>query len=275
MKKFIIIISFIIFVILITFLSNNMIDDDLDNKVGTRVNNETNNIIEDEVATEYSNLDGKTIAFLGDSLVEGYGNDYKGFDYYMQQSLPSSKFINNSRSGSTVTDNTGTDTIIMLNQVKTLEGNPDIIVFNGGSNDIMGYGLEFLNKDLKKEIGKVELDKTKMTDKSTVMGDFEEVIVELYKKYPDAELYYLDLFLMDDETLEKIAKNKNNIPDIKLRQDEFKEQIKVLCEKLNVKYIEIPDKSIETDKSYRQDDWIHLKEKAYQEISAYILENIK
>ena len=27
-------------------------------------------------------LDGKTIAFLGDSLIEGHGNDSKSFDYY-------------------------------------------------------------------------------------------------------------------------------------------------------------------------------------------------
>lgn len=80
---------------------------------------------------------------------------------------------------------------------------------------------------------------------------------------------------MDDETLEKIAKNKSNIPDIKLRRDEFYNQIRILCKKLNVKYIEIPDKSIEIEKKYRQDDWIHLKEEGYQAITPYILESLK
>ena len=141
MKKYIIIIAFIVITIFIAILSN---------------------IIDDE-------LDGKTIAFLGDSLIEGYGNEYRGFEYYMQPSLPNSKFINNSRSGSTVTDNTGTDNIVMLNQVKTLTGQPDIIVFDGGANDIIGYGLGFLDNALKKDIGTVNQEKDSMTDKSTVI----------------------------------------------------------------------------------------------------------
>lgn len=279
MKKIIIPIAFIIFVVLIAIWSNNMIDSDLDNKVDIEANNELdsriNNKIENEadVNSEYNNLDGKTIAFLGDSLIEGYGNDYKGFEYYIQSRLPNSKIINNSRSGSTVTDNSGTDNIIMLNQVKTLTGEPDIIIFNGGINDVIGYGLEFLNNDLKKDIGEVKLDEA--TPKTTVMGDFEEVIIQLKEKYPNAQLCYLQLFLMDDETLEKITKSKDNIPDIKLRRDEFYNQIKILCKKNNVKYIEISDNSIETEKKYRQDDWIHLKEEAYETITPYILESLK
>ena len=51
MKKYIIIIAFIVITIFIAILSN---------------------IIDDE-------LDGKTIAFLWDSLIEGYGNEYRGF----------------------------------------------------------------------------------------------------------------------------------------------------------------------------------------------------
>ncbi len=278
MKKWIIFIAFIIFFVLIGFLSNNIIDGDFDNKIYNKVdngNNQMNKKTVNEIDKNIyeSSLEGKTIAFLGDSLIEGYGNDYKGFEYYIQPSLPNSKIINNSRSGSTVTDNTGTDNIIMINQVKTLTEDPDIIIFNGGINDVIGYGLEFLNNDLKKEIGEVSLDK--VTDKNTVMGDFEEVILELQKKYPNAKLFYLQVFLMDDETLEKITKNKSNILDIKLRRDQFYNQIKILCEKLNVKYIEIPNKSIESDKKYRQDDWIHLREEAYKEITPYILENIE
>ena len=88
-------------------------------------------------------LDGKTIAFIGDSLMAGYGNNDRAFEYYLKEALPNSNFINNSRSGSTITDNTGTDNIVMINQVKTLTGEPDVIVFDGGANDIIGYGLGF------------------------------------------------------------------------------------------------------------------------------------
>ncbi len=247
MKKYIIIIAFIVITIFIAILSN---------------------IIDDE-------LDGKTIAFLGDSLIEGYGNEYRGFEYYMQPSLPNSKFINNSRSGSTVTDNTGTDNIVMLNQVKTLTGQPDIIVFDGGANDIIGYGLGFLDNALKKDIGTVNQEKDSMTDKSTVIGDFEEIIVELQKKYPNAKLYYLQLFLIDDETINKITIDESKKPEMKSRRDKFYSEIKILCKKRNVEYLEVANKFIETEKKYRQDDWIHLKEEGYQVLTPYILEKLK
>lgn len=178
MKKIIIVVAFIIFIILTAILSNSMLDNNLDTNVENKIDNKIRKE-EANVNKDYNSLEGKNIAFLGDSLVEGYGNNYKGFDYYMQISLPNSTFINNSRSGSTVTDNTGTDNIIMINQVKTLTENPDIIIFNGGINDVIGYGLEFLNNDLKKEIGQVSLEGN--IDKTTVMGDFEEVILELQK----------------------------------------------------------------------------------------------
>ena len=221
------------------------------------------------------NLDGKTIAFLGDSLMEGYGNDFRAFEYYLADSLPNSKFINNSRSGSTVTDNTGTDEIIMMNQVKSLTGEPDIIVFDGGANDIIGYGLGFLRNELKKEIGTVEPDKNKMSDTNTVIGDFEEVIVELQKKYPKAKLCYLQIFLIDDETIDKITIDESKKPEMKQRRDDFYEQIKILCEKRGVKYLKVADKFVETEKKYRQDDWIHLKEEGYQVLTKYVLEKLE
>lgn len=219
-------------------------------------------------------LDGKTIAFIGDSLMAGYGNEDRGFEYYLKEALPNSKFINNSKSGSTITDNTGTDNIIMLNQVKTLTGEPDVIVFDGGANDIIGYGLGFMNESLKKEIGTVELDKNKMSDSNTVIGDLEEVIVELQKKYPKAKLYYLQIFLIDDATIDKITLDESKKPDMKERRDLLYSQIELLCEKRKVDYIDVTDKLVETEKKYRQDDWIHLKEEGYQVLTKYILDKL-
>ena len=220
-------------------------------------------------------IDGKTIAFLGDSLMAGYGNGDRAFDYYFKESLPNSKLINNSRSGSTITDNTGTDTIIMQEQVNTLKGEPDIIIFDGGANDIIGYGLGFLEETKKKPIGKLEQDKHKMTDPNTVLGDLEEAIVTLKEKYPDAKLYYLQLFLVDDATIDKITIDESKKPDIKSRRDELYGQIKDLCKKQNIGYIKVDDKFIETEKKYRQDDWIHLKEEGYQVLTKYIIEELK
>lgn len=220
-------------------------------------------------------LNGKTIAFFGDSLMEGYGNDFKALDYYLAKSLPNSKFINNSKSGSTITDNTGNDNMIMMNQVKTLTGEPDIIVFDGGANDIIGYGLGFLNNELKKEIGTVEQDPNKMSDTNTVIGDLEEIIVELQKKYPKAKLCYLQIFLIDDATIDKITIDESKKPEMKSRRDQLYSQIKILCEKRGVEYLNVTDKFVETEKKYRQDDWIHLKEEGYQVLTHYLLEKLE
>lgn len=220
-------------------------------------------------------LDGKTIAFLGDSLIQGHGNDSKSFEYYFAESLPNSKIINNSRSGCTITDNTGTDDIVLINQAKNLKGNPDIIVFNGGANDIISYGLGFIDNSLKKEIGVVDGNPNAISDKNTVIGDLEEVIVELQNKFPEAKLCYLQMFLIDDETIDVITLDGSVKPEMKERRDKLEEQIKVLCKKRNVNYIDVADKFEGKGTIYRQNDGIHLREEGYQLISHYILEKLE
>lgn len=220
-------------------------------------------------------LDGKTIAFLGDSLIQGHGNDSKSFEYYFSESLPNSKIINNSKSGCTITDNTGTDDIVLINQVKNLKGNPDVIVFNGGANDIIGYGLGFNDNSLKKEIGIVDENPNAISDQSTVIGDLEEAIVELQNRFPEAKLCYLQMFLIDDETIDVITLDGSVKPEMRERRDNLETQIQVLCKKRGVNYIDVSDKFAGKGTIYRQNDGIHLKEEGYQLISHYILEKLE
>lgn len=220
-------------------------------------------------------LDGKTIAFIGDSLIEGYGNDSKSFEYYFADALPNSEIINNARSGATISDNTGTDDIVLINQVKALTGYPEVIVFNGGANDIIGYGLGFIDTNLKKEIGVVEENPNKMSDTNTVIGDLEEAIVEMQSRFPEATLCYLQVFLIDDSTIDIITIDESKKPDMKSRRNQLYEQIKILCQKRNVKYIDVSDKFKDKGTIYRQEDGIHIKEEGYQMISHYILEKLK
>ena len=83
-------------------------------------------------------LDGKTIGFLGDSLIKGYGNEKGGFMNYLSLELPNTMMNDASKSGSTITSNTGTDNIIMFNQIENLTGEskPEIVVLDGGANDM-------------------------------------------------------------------------------------------------------------------------------------------
>ena len=62
---------------------------------------------------------------------------------------------------------------------------------------------------------------------------------------------------------------------MKARRDALYSQIKVLCEKRGVGYIDVANKFVETEKKYRQDDWIHLKEEGYQVLTKYILEKLQ
>ena len=138
----------------------------------------------------------------------------------------------------------------------------------------MGYELGFLNNDLKKEIGTIDSNLNNIS-KYTVIGDLEEAIVEMQTKHPEAKLCYVQMFLMDDETIDIITKDENKKPEIKKRRKEFYEQIEILCKKRNVAYIDVTDKFVGTGTKYRQDDGIHLKESGYQLIMPYILEELE
>lgn len=220
-----------------------------------------------------SDLDGKTIAFLGDSLMEGIGNDSNAFEYYFKSYLPNSKLINCSKSGATITSNTGTDDIVIFNQIKNLTDNPDIIIFDGGANDIISYGLGFLDNSLKKEIG--ILNSEGIPSNNSVIEDFEKIVLELKNKFPNSKLCYLQLFLIDDDTIDHITLDESKKPEMKSRRDELFKQIKVLCEKLDVKYIDVSNKLIGTENKYRQEGYIHLKEEGYKLLTPYILEELK
>ena len=164
------------------------------------IDNTNKNEVSNQVMENEKVLENKTIAFIGDSLVRGYGNDDKGFDYYLGLELPNTNFINNSKSGSTITSNSGEDNIVMINQANTIEGTPDVIVFDGGANDIMGYSLGFLNNDLKKEIG------TYGDNSDSVLNDLQNVIIEMKNKYPNAKLCYIQPFLLDEETVSNLTR---------------------------------------------------------------------
>lgn len=216
MKK---VFSALVIVIMFFALNNKLnIDNTSENIINTEKNesevvileeNSQNNVIIDntnknkvsnQVMENENVLENKTIAFIGDSLVRGYGNDDKGFDYYLGLELPNTNFINNSKSGSTITSNSGEDNIVMINQAKTIDGTPDVIVFDGGANDIMGYSLGFLNNDLKKEIG------TYGDNSDSVISDLQNVIIEMKNKYPSARLCYIQPFLLDEETVSNLTR---------------------------------------------------------------------
>lgn len=220
-------------------------------------------------------LDGKKIAFFGDSLMAGYGNDDKGLDYYFKEYLPNSELVNYSRGGSTITSNTGDDDIVIINQIKSITGDPELILFDGGANDILGYGFGYLKNELKKEIGTIDMDINKVADSNTVMGDMEKLVVDLQNKFPSAKLCYIQLFLVNDGTIDKITINEGIKPELKQRREQFFSQTKALCKKRNIEYIDVSDKVDTANLSYRQEDWIHISDLGYKKLSPYIIDELE
>ena len=135
--------------------------------------------------------------------------------------------------------------------------------------------MGFNDNNLKKEIGIVDENPNNISDQNTVIGDLEEAIVELQKKYPASKLCYLQLFLIDDPTIDIITLDESKKPEMRSRRDSLYEQIEILCKKRNVNYIDVSDKFVGKGTIYRQNDGIHLKEEGYQLITHYILEKLE
>lgn len=282
MKKIILVI--VIFIIVI-FVVNGSKQEKLFNhseNIEIQNNNESQNIISNavmEVKKQENTLDGKTIAILGDSLMKGYGNEDRGFADYLSLELPNTIFNDVSKSGSTITDNSGTDNIVMINQAENLkqagDPKPDIILLDGGANDIMGYALGFLNNDLKKAIGTVDMNYNTVSQDDSVVVDLEEVIMKLKNDFPNAKLCYLQPFLLDDETIDHLTNDETAKQEIRLRRDSFYTEIPKICKKWNIEYLDVSNRFNGTGTTYRQDDWIHIKEEGYQILTVDILEKLK
>ena len=225
--------------------------------------------------TNANSLENKEIAFLGDSIMSGYGNDDKSFDYYMKSYIEGGKFVNNSRGGSTITENTGNDEIVIKKQVESLGGNPDLIVFNGGVNDIIGYGLGFLSNDKKLEIGVVDEKTLEVSDRNTVLGNFEDTLNTMKEKFPQAKICYASILLIDEEMLGNITVDESKKPDIRERRDAFFKGAELLCKKHGVYYADLTHLFVDHNEQYRQSDWIHMSAVGYEKVTPFLYKHIK
>ena len=222
-----------------------------------------------------TSLDGKQIAILGDSIMSGYGNEDRSFDYYLKNYIDDATFINHSRGGSTVTENTGDDEIVLINQVKSLEGNPDLIIFNGGVNDIIGYALGFLDNSKKLEIGSIDKETKEVSDSKTVIGNLENVFKEMKERFPNARLCYTSILLIDEEMISNVTIDESKKPEIRDRRDKFFEAVPILCEKYGVYYADLSDLFVGHNEIYRQSDWIHMTETGYVKVTPFLYQQLK
>lgn len=88
-------------------------------------------------------LEGKKILFIGDSICEGVGANGKPYPYWIQQNHLNTNVINLGVGGMTISKKDNTVTNCMPQRIQNGEfdnedySNPDIILFEGGVNDMM------------------------------------------------------------------------------------------------------------------------------------------
>lgn len=88
-------------------------------------------------------LEGKKILFIGDSICEGVGANGKPYPYWIQQNHPNANVINLGVGGMTISKKDSTVTNCMPQRIQNGEfdnedySSPDIILFEGGVNDMM------------------------------------------------------------------------------------------------------------------------------------------
>ncbi len=219
-------------------------------------------------------LNGMDITVIGDSIMKGYGNEDKGFEHYFSKNLYRSKINNYAQDAATLSDNNGTSYTVIKDEINSIKGYPQIILLDGGANDIMGYNIGTYPYSNQKEIGKVNTETEDVTTGDTVVNNFEETIKILKEKYPLSKICYVQMFLIDDETINHITVNEAIKPELKQRRDDLWKEIKIACEKWQIDYIDVSSKFSNTGLKYRQEDWIHINDVGYKYITPYVIKEL-
>ena len=220
-------------------------------------------------------INGMDFTLIGDSIMKGYGNQDKGFEYYFSNALYRSKINNYASDAATLSENNGTNYMVIKDQIDLIKGDPQVILLDGGANDIMGYCIGTYPYANQKPIGTVNTEIDGVTEGDTVIHHFEDTIRILKEKYPSSRICYVQMFFIDDDTINHITINESIKPEIRQRRDDLWREIKIACEKWKIDYIDVSSKFYETDIKYRQADWIHINDIGYKYITPYVLKELE
>lgn len=269
--------------------------------------------------------------WLGDSIMGGVGNNGLAYPDYFNE-LTSSKYIKVSFGGSTLSDNTPYSEEFghsktfagmiekIVEEKNSIEADNsmrfedvELVVLDGGGNDIIGYATETIPQELEKQIGTAE-----DTTSNTVLNDFRNIIASLKTLFPNAKILYIQTCAFDrigltnyatkifvgDNTLEDInAAYSTNFTTMKEAKDviatlsNMKLKIDTMVERANSLYTELPKVAsslgveyldlssyiaakLTTDTGdyvnpYLQNDYLHLTETAYRELTPHIISKVQ
>lgn len=188
---------------------------------------------------EKETIEKKKIVFLGDSITEMYD---------LQKYFHNKDYVNSGISGHT------TSNILSHIKDRAVDYNPKQIFLLIGVNDQMTRDLE----------------------NTEAIENIENIIIRLQDLIPDTELYIESILPVnhgDDEKINHDIVDERKNKNINVMNDE----IKKLCEKYNVTYINLHDKFTDEDGNLKLEytkEGLHLSNKGYevmtQELKKYL-----
>ena len=165
-------------------------------------------------------LEGKKILFIGDSICEGVGANGKPYPYWIQQNHPNANVINLGVGGMTISKKDNTVTNCMPQRIQNGEfdnedySNPDIILFEGGVNDMM------------RNIKLGEITNSYSAGKNVRFCDALEYMFKYFKnKFPSARMIFTSIHRLSSM-------------DVNL-QNAWWELTSEICSKWGVEYIDL------------------------------------
>lgn len=171
---------------------------------------------------------GKKLINFGDSIAYGAGNDGVSYAHIIAKKLGMS-CMSFAKGGATVCQSLLTTNNVVDQVDSCTTENPDIILVEGGTNDISKDEFErSLGEMVSMEISTAWTDSITDDSKTTVAGSLEYIFKTLKGKYPNAIIMYISVHKMSSR---KITRQKTV-------HDLFKE----ICDKWSIPFIDVYEK---------------------------------
>ena len=178
----------------------------------------------------------ENVLFLGDSITEWYPLE----DFF--ENVP---IVNSGKAGNTIED--------ILNNMKerVYIYNPTKVFIQIGTNDI----------------------KKQKKDNNSISSNINKIIKGIKKNRPEAKIYVISLYPINDSDNEKINK-ENVLPRANNEIERINNMIKDVCKKQNITYIDIYKELISEDKELNlkyTTDGLHLSDLGYFKVTKVLL----
>lgn len=234
---------------------------DITNKTGSFT---TPNLKGGSSTTSTTPLSGKKILLCGDSIMRGAGwsGAYKNL---IEEDFPDAIVYNYAVDGAKFTTNSIYDQFYEAAITDSLT--PDIILFNGGGNDILvGKSLGTVDED-----SAIDLTNLESYDDTTMLGAFEKLLANMnnVESLYSAHIGYINTYKLKSG----VYSGESTVPEISVQRSSW-EQVQKLCNKWSIPCLDLFNKSnIDSNNSMcvskyfkNGTDIVHVNEAGYRKL---------